>query len=324
VRNVIYASLGMAVGALMLWLALSKVDLAEAGQALERGRIGPMALAVCVYWLSIAMRIARWRLILSGSAQLSYGKVGQALIVGYSVNNLLPARLGELFRADYLRRRFGVERAIALGSIVVERLMDGVFALILLATGLIFLGPGSDHSSLVNATTVGAAVIGAALAGACGIAVFHDRLPLDRLPWVERRIGMFASSMMVVRRPVFITALLLSGGIWLSETVCLVLIAAIFNATIDVAGALVLIGAVSFSTLLPSAPGYIGSLQAAFVLVFLALGLPTVLGLLSATAMQVLLLGPMLIAGLAILLVGMGLAARNRPAGEGVRKSSGR
>ena len=96
----------VAVGALMLWLALSKVDLAEAGQALERGRIGPMVLAACVYWMSIAMRVARWRLILSGSAQLRYGQVAQALIVGYSVNNLLPARLGELFRADYLWRRF--------------------------------------------------------------------------------------------------------------------------------------------------------------------------------------------------------------------------
>ena len=322
-RNVVYASLGMAIGALMLWLALSKVDINEVSQAFERGRIGPLALAAFVYWASLAVRIARWQMILSGTAKLSYGQVGQALIVGYSVNNLLPARLGELFRADYLRRRFGVERAVALGSIVVERLMDGVFALSLLAVGLIFLGPGPDHSSLVNATTVGAAVIGAAIVGACGIAGFHDRLPLERLPWLKRRIGMFASAMMIVRRPVFVSALFLSGIIWLLETVCLTLIAATFNATVNVAGALVLIGAVSFSTLLPSAPGYIGSLQAAFVLVFLALGLPPVLGLLSATAMQVVLLGPMLIAGLAILLVGMGLSARSRSAGENSPPSHG-
>ena len=314
-RNVVYASLGMAVGALMLWLALSKVDLNEVNQALERGRAGPMALAVFVYWASLAIRTARWKMILSGTVQLRYGQVGQALVVGYSINNLLPARLGELFRADYLRRRFGVERAVALGSIVVERLMDGVFALLLLASGLVFLGPGPDHSSLVNATTVGAAVIGAAIVGACGIAVFHDRLPLDRLPWLKRRIGMFASAMMVVRRPVFVGAVILSGVIWLLETACLALVAAAFNATVNVAGALILIGAVSFSTLLPSAPGYIGSLQAAFVLVFLALGLPPVLGLLSATAMQVVLLGPLLIAGLVILLVGMGLSAANRRAG---------
>ena len=187
-RNLVYASLGMAVGGLMLWLALSKVDINEVSQALERGRIGPMALAVFVYWASLAIRTARWQMILSGTVQLRYGQVGQALVVGYSVNNLLPARLGELFRADYLRRRFGVERAVALGSIVVERLMDGVFALLLLASGLIFLGPGPDHSSLVNATTVGAAAIGAAIVGACGIAVFHDRLPLDRLPWLKRRM----------------------------------------------------------------------------------------------------------------------------------------
>jgi hypothetical protein len=34
--------------------------------------------------------------------------VAETLVVGCAFNNLLPARLGELFRADYAKRRFGV------------------------------------------------------------------------------------------------------------------------------------------------------------------------------------------------------------------------
>jgi len=36
---------------------------------------------------------------------VSAAAVLQALLVGYAVNGALPARLGELFRADYLSRR---------------------------------------------------------------------------------------------------------------------------------------------------------------------------------------------------------------------------
>ena len=64
-----------------------------------------------------------------------------------------------------------------------------------------------------------------------------------------------------------------------------------FGVKIGVAGLSLICGLATFSTLLPSAPGYVRSLQAAFVLAFAALGLEPVLGLLSATAAQLLLFG---------------------------------
>ena len=47
-------------------------------------------------------------MLLSTVTPLAFGQVWRVLIVGYAVNNLLPARLGELFRADYLHRRCAV------------------------------------------------------------------------------------------------------------------------------------------------------------------------------------------------------------------------
>jgi uncharacterized membrane protein YbhN (UPF0104 family) len=62
-------------------------------------------------------------------------------------------------------------------------------------------------------------------------------------------------------------------------------------------------GAGAFATLLPSAPGYLGSLQAAFVLSFSALGIPPDVAILLATAAQLLLFGSVTVAGLGILSV---------------------
>ena len=48
---------------------------------------------------------------------VSAAAVLQALLVGYAVNGALPARLGELFRADYLSRRSDFSGSTALASI---------------------------------------------------------------------------------------------------------------------------------------------------------------------------------------------------------------
>ena len=74
-----------------------------------------------------------------------------------------------------------------------------------------------------------------------------------------------------------------------------------FCVVVGVAGLGLICGSATFSTLLPSAPGYVGSLQAAFVLAFSALGVEPVLGLLSATTTQLILLGPLTAIGLLML-----------------------
>ena len=80
-----------------------------------------MAIAVAVYWTAIAIRVSRWRLLLSQTKLLTNRQVGRSLIIGYTVNNLLPARLGELFRVDFVRREYGVPRsAVACGSVILK------------------------------------------------------------------------------------------------------------------------------------------------------------------------------------------------------------
>ena len=58
------------------------------------------------------------------------------MLVGYAVNIILPARLGELFRADYGCRLTHVARSAILGSIFIERLVDLLAVVIILSIGL--------------------------------------------------------------------------------------------------------------------------------------------------------------------------------------------
>ncbi len=48
------------------------------------------------------------------------------IAIGYMANDVLPLRLGEVARCFVLRRREGVPQTAALGTVLVERVMDGL------------------------------------------------------------------------------------------------------------------------------------------------------------------------------------------------------
>ena len=93
---------------------------------------------------------------------------------------------------------------------------------------------------------------------------------------------------------------LLTLAIWVCEGLAVGLIVSAFDVQVSIAGLCLIFGAGALSTLIPSSPGYVGSLQAAFVLAFLVLGLDPLVGVLSATAVQLILFGSITIAGLAV------------------------
>jgi Predicted integral membrane protein len=96
----------LAVGAALLWLAIARIDLAGLGAELAQVRPGWLVAAVALYWIALMLRSWRWRILLAPVRHLSFGQVFHGLLVGYAANYLLPARLGELVRADFLGRRY--------------------------------------------------------------------------------------------------------------------------------------------------------------------------------------------------------------------------
>ena len=100
-RRTLMAVLGVAIGALCLWLAARNVDGSEAARIFRSADFMGIATGVALYGVAMVMRALRWRGILAFRAPVSAGMSLQALATGYAVNAALPARLGELFRADY-------------------------------------------------------------------------------------------------------------------------------------------------------------------------------------------------------------------------------
>jgi hypothetical protein len=101
-----------------------------------------MLLMFTLMMISHFFRAWRWRYMLNPiKPNIGLRNLFSSVLVGYLMNNLLP-RAGELVRPYAIGRLESIPKSAALGTIVVERVMDTVSFLVLVAiVPLVYHGP---------------------------------------------------------------------------------------------------------------------------------------------------------------------------------------
>lgn len=93
-----------------------------------------LPLAVVTYIAGMFLRGLRLQLLVKDEAVISTGTASNIVAVGFAVNNVLPARLGEFARAGMLSERTGMPYLLSLTVTFLERLLDGLVILFLLVS----------------------------------------------------------------------------------------------------------------------------------------------------------------------------------------------
>jgi uncharacterized membrane protein YbhN (UPF0104 family) len=297
------ALIGLAVGAAFLALTMQRAPLDAIGAALRRLDLAWAALALLAYAADLSLRVIRWRLLFAKVAPLPVATFARALIVGYGLNILLPARLGELARIEYLKLRAETRRSAAIPAILVERAMDAALVLMALVAGLMAAhGAGAESRMLAGLAWLG---------GAMGLLLVSLPLVLRRVPQaLTRRLPARAQASVerahrafgAMTAPALAAAGALTIAIYLAEASALAAMMQALASPPAPGVLLALLGAASLSTLLPTAPGFLGSYQLAFALVFELFGRDPALGAAVATAIQAVLFAPVVIAALVLAL----------------------
>jgi uncharacterized membrane protein YbhN (UPF0104 family) len=184
---------------------------------------------------------------------------------------------------------------------------------------------GHGAADIVDALMAGAlvAALGVAALLAIGARAFHLRAEtfflalLSRLPWgadVARqlgpRVGDFMQLLRIVRTTRFLSAVALTMPIWSIETLAVWSICRATGLDLGLAQMMCLMGAASLSTLVPTAPGYAGSYQAAYVVVLAEFGLGATAAVVAATTVQIYLIGGFTLLGFLTLAVSWAQRAR--------------
>jgi glycosyltransferase 2 family protein len=279
--------LGFLVTIVCLGLLLWKVNLREVADALAAVNYVWVAPAIGCTLLSYTLRTIRWGRILRPIESLPFRTLLPVLAIGFMANNLLPARMGELVRAYALGRKVGLSKSLALATILLERLCDGITLVAVL--GLVaLLFPLPDWARQAGYVAAGLFL---AVAVVSLVALAHERVALRLLgtllrPLPEQLVARaqetaasFVAGLRVLQSGRDLLAVAgWSVVIWSVElTTYLVVLRAVhptLQAGTPLVAALLLMVMVNLGTLIPSAPGYIGAFQFFGVLALSAFGVP--------------------------------------------------
>jgi uncharacterized protein (TIRG00374 family) len=147
--------------------------------------------AFAVYYLGFPLRGLRWKLLLrAAGSDVSVRDSTEIIYISWLVNCVVPAKLGDVYRAWLFRLNFAVSLSRTLGTVFIERIFD-LFVIVLmgLAAGLWSFRAGMPHEVLVI-FLVGFAVVALLAVGLFTLRNFGRRL-LDALPVPERLVSLY-------------------------------------------------------------------------------------------------------------------------------------
>ena len=265
---IIRALIGGAISVAALWFVLRGTDLAKTADVLSRADLRWIAVAAVFLSLDLAFRALRWQRLLDPIASVRYPPMLGYLLIGYLANNILPARLGELVRSHYLGDREGISRASALGTVVVERVVDLVAVVVIATVALLIL---SVRGVVGNAVLVGAAVTGLFLI-VLAIGIVAHRLPgLDRIrtfvegyPRVRDLARSLQDGLSVAARPRTVgEAIVASGASWTMAILAYAAIGQAIGIQLSMGQAALIASGVALVSAVPAGPSNLGTFELA-------------------------------------------------------------
>lgn len=224
-----------------------------------------VAAALVVYYATFPIRARRWaRLLREGGAAIRGRDLLEILMLGWFVNCLVPAKLGDLYRSYLVRQRFGISLSRTMGVVVAERLLDliVVFGLLIIGGYIAFGRTVLPDLRLVYLSALGLAIL---IAVGFGAAYFVAPRVARFFPGEVRRIGrLFREGVLHSFR-----ALPEAGPetvvIWLAEAARLAFVLAALGLELPASGVIFVAVASSLLTTVPLTPAGFGFVEIAIV-----------------------------------------------------------
>lgn len=283
-RNGLKVGVGLLISVISLWLAIR--DLFGAPDAWDKivsvfqeANYASLPAILLILFIFYWLKAWRWRLLLApvGTFRPLCDLLGP-IMIGFGFNNLLPLRIGELMRCHVLAKQQRLPLTVALSSVVLERVLDGMSIVFYLSIGLLFvqgLDPHVQQSALVF-SLMSACVVAGALAYVIWTKPFVALVEaiLKKLPLMPQFVTSKicevlesgARGLASLKDVRLVIAMLVISLIKWGLNGCLVLLSLwSFGLPHTIPIGLVLLGAIAFGVAIPSSPGYIGIMQLIFM-----------------------------------------------------------
>ena len=282
---------GIAITAFLLWWILRDVPFGEVWAHIRGAHWGLLMASVAVATAGFLVRALRWKVLLQPICpESTLHNRFAAVTVGFMANNILPARAGEFARAYALSRVEPVRVSGALGSLVVERILDALVLMGLLLASL--WSPAFPTSAGISEGPL-ATALDAVLLGVMGVVLSlavlvafpqavvrfagraADALPGKLARPVVDALEAFLGSLTVLRTPrLLLAALLWSVGFWVWHGLSFWLGMRAFDIDAGLTATYFTEAVVGFGVAIPAAPGFFGTFHASASWALSVFGVP--------------------------------------------------
>ena len=272
-------SIGML--ALCVWLVWPNADTrVQLGEVFERLDFGEMAPYLAIYLGLLVViqlcRSLRWNNLL---APLGVRVPNLELLamssVGFMAILALPARLGELVRPGLLRKRGDLSASAALGTVAVERVVDGLLVSLFVFGALFSLrGPTAPSWMMPTAYVALGVFVAAMLFVIFAIgrpeATVRFCMTISLLPKLAPRVARVIEGKLLEMVRAFVVIrdvrnmtifVLWSAVYWTANGLGVYVLAKSFGLELSVVGAFATMGVCAVGIMLPNSPGLVGQFQ---------------------------------------------------------------
>ena len=211
--------------ALLVYLAQkAHIDPKQTWATLKQANLLFFLVAFLIYYASFPLRALRWRILLqnvgftqeNGIHLPSFWRIVEIIYISFFANSIVPAKLGDLYRAYLLRQEIKVSVSRGVGTVLAERLLDLIVLLLLFIPAIII----SLHENLPSQLRLALEItLAAVILGIAALFVLRQaREPIAKLvptrfrgQYYHLQEGMLGS----FRRLPLLTALTI--GVWMCE-----------------------------------------------------------------------------------------------------------
>jgi uncharacterized protein (TIRG00374 family) len=286
---------GVGVSIASLILAFRGVDIRGVANALQQAEYIWLVPSVALIVVSLGVRAVRWRILFHPVAGLRLAPLFNVINISFLVNNILPARAGDVLRAALISAREPVSASLALATVVVERILDGLTVILILIVLLPFFPVPEEVvrvGQVAGLILAGATVVLMVLATQRQRAVAWVEILLERLPYLSAkhwsdRVGRLIDGLQVLRSPgAMAQAVVWSAAIWLLSGVAYYFVFRAFQLQLSMLAGTFVLAVTTLVLILPATPGYVGVFDYAAVLALAVFGVDRNLALSTALVLH--------------------------------------
>lgn len=261
-------ALSIAIPVAVVLFVARNVDWSRTAGVLSATDPRAIVLALAFYYASFPLRAWRWSILLAQGQTVRPTPGGprllEILMLGWFVNAIVPAKLGDLYRSYLVKRSFGVSLSRTIGVVVAERVLDllVVFGLLVVA-GYIAFGRNLPVDSVfvfVSAATLGLVM----LVGFVALYAIAPRVARF-FPAEVRRVGRLFREGVLHSFRALPSAGTLTVLVWFAEAARLFFVLVALGLHLPLSGVVFLAVASALLTTVPLTPAGFGFVEIAMV-----------------------------------------------------------